>query len=153
MLSAVTAALVGESLPPAPGSRTSASTACATSCAPERVYQLVGPDLPADFPPLRTLTAIPNNLPLQATAFIGREQQLQAVRTSLLRTDTRLLTLTGPGGTGKTRLALQVAADLLDSFPDGVFFVALASVDRSGPGAVGDRPGARRARGRRPLDR
>ena len=85
--------------------------------------------LPADgSPPLQTLEAVPNNLPLQATAFIGREQQLQALRTRLLGPDVRLLTLTGPGGTGKTRLALEVAADLLDSFSDGVFFVALAPV-------------------------
>src|SRR4051794_23191634 len=68
------------------------------------------------------------NLPAQATPFIGREQLLQALRSRLLRDDVRLLTLTGPGGTGKTRLALQAAADLLGTFEDGVFFVSLASV-------------------------
>jgi predicted ATPase/DNA-binding CsgD family transcriptional regulator len=72
--------------------------------------------------------AVPNSFPLQATAFIGREPQLRAVCAQLLRPDVRLLTLTGPGGTGKTRLALQAATDLLESFPDGVFFIPLAPV-------------------------
>jgi class 3 adenylate cyclase len=127
-LSAVTAALIGETLPSGAWLKDLGEHRLRDLVRTDRVYQLVGPDLLADFPPLRTLTAIPNNLPMQATAFIGREQQLQAVRTSLQRSDARLVTLTGPGGTGKTRLALQAAADLLDSFPDGVFFVALASV-------------------------
>jgi predicted ATPase/DNA-binding CsgD family transcriptional regulator len=93
---------------------------------PERVYQLQGPGLPDGFPELRSLDRLPNNLPIQATPFIGREQQLAAVCGPIQRGDVRLLTLTGPGGTGKTRLALQAAADLLDSFSDGVFFVSLA---------------------------
>jgi predicted ATPase/DNA-binding NarL/FixJ family response regulator len=93
---------------------------------PERVYQLLGSGLPDRFPELRSLDRLPNNLPIQATPFIGREQQLAAVCASLEHGDVRLLTLTGPGGTGKTRLALQAAADLLDSFGDGVFFVSLA---------------------------
>jgi predicted ATPase/DNA-binding CsgD family transcriptional regulator len=72
--------------------------------------------------------APPNTLPLQVTPFIGREQQIVAVRAALLHPNARLLTLTGPGGTGKTRLALQAAAGLLDDFPDGVYFVGLAPV-------------------------
>jgi predicted ATPase/DNA-binding NarL/FixJ family response regulator len=71
-------------------------------------------------------TDVPNNLPIQATPFIGRERQLAAVCEPLARGDVRLLTLTGPGGTGKTRLALQAAADLMSSFSDGIFFVSLA---------------------------
>jgi predicted ATPase/class 3 adenylate cyclase len=95
---------------------------------PERVFQLVSPDLPSEFPPLRTLDAYRNNLPLQPTPLIGREKEVAEVCDLLRRDETRLLTLTGPGGTGKTRLALQAAADLLDDFPDGAFFTPLATV-------------------------
>src|SRR4029453_17345010 len=70
---------------------------------PERVFQLVAPGLPGDFPPLRTLDAFPNNLPLQATPFLGREREAGAVRQQLAGPDVRLVTLTGPGGVGKTR--------------------------------------------------
>jgi Cdc6-like AAA superfamily ATPase len=80
---------------------------------------LVHPDLPADFPPLFSLEVLPNNLPQQVTSFVGREREIAAVK-RLLGPGVReqrpvsLLTLTGPGGTGKTRLAIQVAAELLD---------------------------------------
>src|SRR5919202_1105684 len=93
---------------------------------PEHVFQLVAPGLAAEFPPLATLDARLTNLPVQPTPFIGRERDVAAVRQRLLDPTVRLLTLTGPGGTGKTRLALQVAAELLDAFADGVFFVNLA---------------------------
>ncbi len=95
---------------------------------PQRLFQLVISDLPADFPPLKTLDISPNNLPIQPTPFIGREQELTVVGELLLREDVRLLTLTGPGGTGKTRLGLQVVAELSDMFPDGAFFVNLAPI-------------------------
>ena len=98
---------------------------------PERVFQLLHPDLPADFPPIRTLATRPNNLPLQPTPFLGREDQVARVVDLLSRDDVRLLTITGPGGVGKTRLALQAAADRLEDFPDGVWFVDLSSADRS----------------------
>jgi predicted ATPase/class 3 adenylate cyclase len=91
---------------------------------PERVFQLLHPALPGDFPPLRTLDALPNNLPVQLTSFVGREPELAEV--GRLLAATRLLTLTGTGGTGKTRLALQVAAGELDAFPDGVWVAELA---------------------------
>lgn len=93
---------------------------------PERIFQVVHPQLRQDFPALRSLEATPNNLPQQMTPFIGRERALQDVRRLLA--NTRLLTLTGAGGLGKTRLALQLAADSLDEFPDGVWFVELAPI-------------------------
>jgi predicted ATPase/class 3 adenylate cyclase len=93
---------------------------------PERVYQLVHPDLRAEFPALRGLEATPNNLPQQATSFIGRERELSEAKALLGKT--RLLTLLGMGGMGKTRLSLQIAADVMDSYPDGVWFIDLAPV-------------------------
>ena len=94
--------------------------------APVRIVQVVTLGLPAEFPPLRTLDARPNNLPTQLTTFIGRDAELDEAA-GLLAT-TRLLTLTGPGGTGKTRLSLQLAARASDDFPDGVFFVPLEPI-------------------------
>jgi predicted ATPase/class 3 adenylate cyclase len=93
---------------------------------PSQLFQLVIPGLPADFPPLKTLDNYPNNLPLQPTPFLGREKEVDAVQQLLLRDSSRLVTLTGPGGIGKTRLALQVAAELTEHFRDGTWFVSLA---------------------------
>src|SRR5215217_6519059 len=93
---------------------------------PERVYQLLHPDLPTDFPPLQTLAGHPNNLPHQPTPLLGRERELGEIADLLRHEVVHLVTLTGPGGVGKTRLALQAAADLLEVFADGAFFVELA---------------------------
>jgi predicted ATPase/class 3 adenylate cyclase len=93
---------------------------------PERIYQLVIDGLPSDFAPVRSLDRTPNNLPTQMTTFIGRGTEMRdALR---LLDGTRLLTLTGPGGTGKTRLSLQLAAEAAHDFPDGAFWVPLAPI-------------------------
>jgi predicted ATPase/class 3 adenylate cyclase len=91
---------------------------------PEHLSQLNSPGLPKSFPPLKTLETFPNNLPVQLTTFIGREKEIREVKTEL--ETHRLVTLTGSGGTGKTRLSLQVAADLLETFEKGIWFVELA---------------------------
>src|SRR6266581_2566615 len=92
------------------------------------LFQLVIAGLPADFPPLKALDTHPHNLPVQPTPLIGRQREVVAVQQLLLREDVRLLTLTGPGGSGKTRLGLHVAAELSDHFTDGIYFVNLAPI-------------------------
>src|SRR5205085_8746445 len=92
------------------------------------LYQVVIAGLPADFPPLRTHDRRSDTLPVQLTPLIGREHEVTAVVRLLRREQVRLVTFTGPGGTGKTRLALEVASELADVFVGGVFFVSLASI-------------------------
>ena len=95
---------------------------------PSHVFQLLHPALEAEFPPLRTLERHPTNLPFPPTTFFGRETEIDAIAALLRRGQARLVTLTGPGGIGKTRLALSAARRLLDDFPDGVWFVELAAI-------------------------
>ncbi len=90
----------------------------------EHLYQFTSQKLPIDFPPLHTLDVRPNNLPIQLTTFIGREGEMSDIKTLLFKT--HLLTLIGAGGTGKTRIALQTGADVIDDFANGVWFVDLA---------------------------
>ena len=96
---------------------------------PERLFMLVADGLPADFPPLRSSEAHPNNLPVRLTTFIGREGELHDLEALL--GENRLVTLTGPGGTGKTSLAVELARSLLERFPDGAWFVPLESITDS----------------------
>lgn len=105
---------------------------------PERLFQLVHADLPSEFPPLKSLDLLPNNLPVQRTTFIGRLKEMTEIKRLL--DSTRLLTLSGAGGAGKTRLALHVAADLLESFADGVWFANLAftEADDQVPGQIAE---------------
>lgn len=93
---------------------------------PERVFQLVGPQLLEEFPALRSVDAFPNNLPLQLTSFVGREDEVAQIKRLLQ--NHRLVTLVGTGGGGKTRCAIQVGADLLEGFGDGVWLVDLAPI-------------------------
>lgn len=97
---------------------------------PEHIFQLVAPGLELKFPPLKTLDAHPNNLPLQLTSFIGREREQEDVKCKLAAS--RLVTLIGTGGTGKSRLALQVAADLTDRFSQGIWFVDFSALTEPG---------------------
>ena len=115
----------------------------------EQVWQLVIPGLPDAFPPLKTLERHPTNLPPQPTALIGRDALLAELLPTVTDPATRLLTLTGPGGVGKTRLALQLAADALDAFPDGACFVDLASVTEAAtlPAAIAAAIGVREGGG------
>ena len=119
---------------------------------PEHLYQLVINDLPDDFPPIRTLDARQTNLPVERTSFIGREREIAEV-VDFLR-ETRLLTLTGPGGTGKTRLAVKAAAHLVNRYTDGVYFVDLSPITDHGllPAAVAHALQLREQPGRRSLE-
>ena len=127
VLSEPTAVLVERDLPDAVAIRDLGKHRLKDLSEPETIFQVVAEGLQSEFPLLRTLDAIPNNLPKQLTSFVGRDRELaQAIQ--LLATS-RVLTFTGPGGTGKTRLSLQVAAEAADDFTDGVFFVDLAPVN------------------------
>ena len=119
---------------------------------PIRLWDLVIEGLASEFPAIRSLEARPNNLPSQRTSFIGREREL-AELTTLLEGN-RLVTLIGPGGTGKTRLALRVAAGELERFPDGVFFVDLSAIVDEGlvPAAIAQALIVREEPGREILD-
>ncbi len=97
---------------------------------PQHIFQLIHPDLPLkNFPALRTLSAHPHNLPPQPTPFIGRAEELKEIHAELARPDCRLLTILGPGGLGKTRLAMQAAAEQVETFKNGVYFVPLAPLN------------------------
>ena len=127
VLSEPTAVLVERSLPEGVSLRDLGKHRLKDLAEPEAILQVVSPGLQSEFPLLRTLDAIPNNLPKLLTSFVGRDRELaEAVR---LLGATRLLTFTGPGGTGKTRLSLQLAAEVADGYPDGVFFVDLAPIN------------------------
>ncbi|MFL5761839.1 MAG: ATP-binding protein [Thermomicrobiales bacterium] len=126
LLSQVTASLVRDRLPPSASLLDLGAHRLKDLLQPEHVFQLIVPDLPKEFPLLKSLDRQPHNLPAQPTALLGREAELGRLRELVASDGIKLVTLTGSGGTGKTRLALQAAADLLDLFPDGVWFVGLA---------------------------
>ena len=133
LLSGVTAGLLDGGLPASVTLRDLGEHRLKDLGRPERLVQVADRALPSEFPPLATLDRRPNNLPTQASAFVGRESVLHDLRAQLDDPGIRLVTLTGPGGTGKTRLALRAAADQIDRFPDGVFFVDLiTATDQDG---------------------
>jgi predicted ATPase/class 3 adenylate cyclase len=126
LLSLATQELVRDDLPEGAGLRDLGERRLKDLSRTERVFQLMASDLTSDFPPLKTLDVLPNNLPTPRTSFIGREREMAEVKRMLGMT--RLLTLTGAGGSGKTRLALEVAGHLAGLYADGVWFVELAGL-------------------------
>jgi predicted ATPase/class 3 adenylate cyclase len=154
LLSETVAALVRDSLPPGAALRDLGAQRLKDLARPERIFQLDVAGLRADFPPPRSLgnPALPNNLPAQLSAFIGRDREMNEVRA--LVESRRLVTLTGAGGSGKTRLALQVAAELLDGSGDGVWLAELAAVSDGDavPAAICEALGIGEQPGRPVLD-
>jgi predicted ATPase/class 3 adenylate cyclase len=128
LLSLSTQELVRDRLPPDVHLRDLGERRLKDLSRPERIYQLAATDLPSEFPPLKAPERYPSSLPLQPTPLIGREREVEEVCRRLRAADVRVLTLTGPGGTGKTRVSVQAAAELTDEYEDGVFFVALAAI-------------------------
>lgn len=126
LLSGATAALVGGTLPEGASLRGLGTHRLKDLAEPEHVFQLEHPELPGDFPPLKSLSVLLNNLPSQLTSFVGREEEI--VEVGRLLAASRLVTLLGPGGVGKTRLSLQVAAESIDAYPEGVWLVELAAL-------------------------
>jgi predicted ATPase len=126
LLSAATRELVADALPEGAVLRDLGAHRLKDLQRAEQLSQLVLPGLPADFPPLKTLDRHAHNLPIQPTPLLGREVEVAGVCALLRRDDVRLVTLTGPGGVGKTRLGLQVAAELVAEYADGVWFVRLS---------------------------
>ncbi len=126
LLSSATAALVNGELPPGIDCVNLGTHRLRDLAEPETIFQLCAPELQRDFPPPRTLDFRPNNLPIELSSFVGRDAELQELRA--LVAQKRLVTLCGPGGIGKTRMAIQLGAELLDEFEDGVWLVRLAQV-------------------------
>lgn len=126
LLSGVTARLAADALPTGASLHDLGTHRPKDLGEPEHVYQLDHPDLRTEFPALKSLDSHPHNLPVQLSSFVGREAEVAGL--GQLLAAQRLLTLLGPGGIGKTRLALQVAAEQVEAFPDGVFLVDLAPI-------------------------
>lgn len=129
VISLVTAELVRDTLPEGVELKDMGAHRLKDLARPETIYQVLHPALTDDFPPLKSLDSHPHNLPFQITPFFGREEEIRRITDLFTGDGASIVTLTGPGGIGKTRLALQAAADMIDVFPDGVFFVDLSPLD------------------------
>ena len=126
LLSSTVAGLAREALPEAVTLEALGEYRLRDILQPEEIFQLCHPELRHDFPPLNTPGHLPHNLPTHPTPFLGREREVEEVVALLLQPEVRLVTLTGPGGVGKTRLGMRVAAEALEAFPDGAFLIDLA---------------------------
>ncbi len=152
LVSGTTADLLQDALPASSDLRDLGAHRLKDLARPERVHQLLASGLPDSFPALLSLEALPNNLPVQLTSFVGRDDAVAEIKEMLQ--SRHLVTLVGPGGVGKTRCAIQTGAELLDRFPDGVWLVELASI--SDPAlvvvAIAQTLGVRETPGRSLLD-
>jgi predicted ATPase/class 3 adenylate cyclase len=148
LLSQAVVSLVAERLPQGVTLRSLGAIRLRDLSSPEPVFQILHPQLRQDFPALRSLEGTPNNLPQQVTTFVGRKREQSEVKAALKKA--RLLTLSGIGGLGKTRLSLQIAADVVSDYPDGVWFVEFAPIadERLVPQAVATVLGVKEETGR-----
>jgi predicted ATPase/class 3 adenylate cyclase len=128
LLSAAVAAILADQLPQEASLRDLGEHRLKDLQRPEHIFQLVYTDLPTDFPTIGSLNRLPNNLPSQPTPLVGRQAELGEINRMVSDDAVRLLTLIGPGGTGKTRLALQTGAESIDRFRDGTYFIDLAPI-------------------------
>jgi predicted ATPase/class 3 adenylate cyclase len=153
LISDATRLLVQDSLPDGVGLRDLGEHRLKDLERPERLWQLVIDGLRSEFPTVASLDATPNNLPTRLTTFLGRDAEIEAI--SALLAEHRLLTLTGPGGTGKTRLSLEVAGRVLRHYPDGVWFVELATITDPYlvPATIAQTLGLPERGGRPPMER
>ena len=133
LMSLVTAELIRDMLPPPASLKYLGKHRLKDLTRPEGVYQLTYPGLPEDFPPVKSLDSHPHNLPVQPGLLVGRQHEIEILSRKLLGSRFRAVTITGTGGMGKTRISLQLGAELIEHFKDGVFFVDLTAVsDASG---------------------
>jgi len=98
---------------------------------PEGVYQLTHPDIPIEFPPIKSLDSHPHNISILPSLLIGRDEELETLQQLLLNSKSRVVTITGPGGMGKTRISMQVAAELIEKYRNGVFFIDLTKINEA----------------------
>ena len=128
LMSLVTAELVRDMLPEPAGLRFMGDHRLKDLTRPEGVYQLTHPDIPVEFPPIKSLDSHPHNLSVQSGLLIGREKELGIIQGKVLASKSRVVSITGTGGMGKTRISLQTAAELIERFRNGVFFVDLTLI-------------------------